>query len=144
MQFLVQLHDLCYAVDNGGAVNSYTGSWTTSPLVEAQGYLSAITCFSDLFCMAGGGFGYGVTYNNGDWTAIKPFPESAEIIGISCASESSCAAINLGNLFIYSDGAWGGAINVDSNTNLNAISCVPNGTLCMLVDGSGYALQYQP
>jgi hypothetical protein len=79
-----------------------------------------------------------------NWSAATSLPAGSTSSAVSCASESTCVAVeHQGDAFDTSDPAaatpaWT-AVPVDTGQSLNAVSCAPGGP-CVAVDGRGDAV----
>ena len=80
------------------------------------------------------------TYDGFGWSGPTDIDGTATagnfLWGLSCASSSFCAAVDLnGNAFIYNGSSWSDPTNIDGTNQLNDVSC-PTETFCVAVDGT--------
>ena len=100
----------CVAADyNFGAVYTYTGSWSGPNNIDSHSFpsLLAVSCASQSFCVAVDPYGNALTYNGASWSTNQIVPSSGTagnlvLSAVSCPSSTFCAAVNLGNVLMYS------------------------------------------
>jgi hypothetical protein len=146
---------LCVAVGDDGdvatSVNPGGDSWlaAANPASGADtDNLESVSCPTATFCIAVDADGGAIyTQNPGSgasWTHIT-IDSGADLVGVSCASSSLCAAVDsTGRLFLSTtptSGAWPHQ-TIDSGGSLAAVSCASSGP-CVAVgkdsDGDGAA-----
>lgn len=83
--------------------------WSTgTTLVSGNGGLTAISCVSATFCVAGDRTGGVSTYNGTVWSAPSIVDGQNPIAAISCPSTTFCVATDqVGNYLIWNNGFWG-------------------------------------
>jgi RHS repeat-associated protein len=148
----------CVAVgqQSGQAViEKSSAGWVISSSPPTSGFLDAVTCVSDSFCIAAGANGASQTlienWNGTSWTvASSPSKGTySHLNGLSCTSTSNCFAVGA-----YSYGSccnatliesWNGSMwsivaspNVTSDTSLSGVSCVTP-TFCVSAGSYIYA-----
>lgn len=130
----------CMAVDSSGADYIYGyGIWTEHS-ADGDNQIMAVACPADNWCMAIDVYGTAITYNGSSWSTTSGVIPGGYGLDISCASESSCAAVGWDGYADYYNGSWGTAEQVDS-TSLNRISC-PVAGLCYALDNDGRVVAY--
>jgi hypothetical protein len=86
-----------------------------------------------------------LSYNGTSWSAPTTIESGfADLTGVSCATSSSCFAIDdNGNAIGYSGGTWESPTTLNYGSQLYSVSCA-TATFCAAVDDIGYAYLYQP
>lgn len=140
----------CVAVDNTGNVLNLTvasnGAVTASKQnVDGSTSLTAVTCTGSFTCTAVDSSGnvFASTNAGGSWS--REYQLGKALTSVSCASSSLCATVDTAGrvtAFNPNSGAKGSSSytqSVDGGSTLNAVSCVPGTTDCVLGDGNGNA-----
>ncbi len=147
---------VCVAVGIGGTgaylPDSYAGGWTSSGMIsiESSGNpLSAVSCATTEFCVAGDGSGY-ADIMKATWSTT-PFnigTYAQAYTAVSCPSTTMCLAGDTsGQYSVYSftgSPSWTAPIPVSSivdGDTIDSISC-PTISFCMAVNASGLAMTY--
>jgi hypothetical protein len=129
---------LCAATDGKGEpVEQIKGKWYIRP-VHTYGGLSSVSCApSALFCIAVGGGGGALEFNNYSWT---PITVGEGVSWISCVSTAFCAAVDYGgHVVIDQGGNWGTPALIDQGGSITSISCAST-KFCAAVDKQGQAM----
>lgn len=139
----------CVGVDNEGRAFTLDGrTWSVPARVSPTG-LTAISCTADGACTATDGRDGSVrSFDGSSWsdpTLIDP--PTGQVVGVSCASATSCQAVNAGGAAAAYDGsAWSnpvivnpadaGVSEIDTSGGLVSVSCAPDGTCAAGGDAS--------
>jgi hypothetical protein len=153
------------SVDNAftAVADEWRGSpWEEMSLQDPSGVdLFSVSCPTVGFCMAVGRTAFqgdesspvAERWQNGVWTAEQPPPSPdggyANLLGVSCASESACIAVGMqqdGSSTTpfaeqWSSGSWTVTPMPEEGLELDAVSCV-SATWCWAVGGANQG-QYQ-
>ncbi|MHB1770660.1 MAG: Ig domain-containing protein, partial [Acidimicrobiales bacterium] len=112
--------------------------------------LTAVSCVSRTFCVAGGGTGSAsgggqvVVYDGTRWSTARTVDPNEDLTSISCTSASFCIAVDGSGSFLLFNGlTWSPAEKVDSSP-LTTVSCTPVGSraFCAAFDDVGNALSF--
>ena len=132
-------------------------TWTVLTGAEMAGYasgdyLSAVSCVSATFCVAGGTIGnrndFGnliETDNNGGWGSAKisegdSIGAAGGVTAVVCGSTVSCLEAGPGGyVFSYAQGQWSPPADVDGGSAITGLTC-PTASTCLAVDTSGGVL----
>lgn len=132
----------CVAVDSSGnvvnlAIASNGGATAAIHNIAGTSSLTAVTCTTGSTCVAVDNAGdVFISTNNGEtWT--KQYSFSAKLTSISCASQSLCVTADASGNTTAFDPSFTQA--VDAGNSLNAVSCVPGTTTCVMSDSKGNA-----
>jgi hypothetical protein len=136
--------------------NAASFKWNKAVRVETvkDGGLSAVSCVSLQFCIAGDQAGNVLTTTkpmSGSWSSTAKVDSAGPITGISCPTTSFCAAVDQVGAFVYSTQptkgakAWSRPVRIDSANSvgggyagLSDISC-PSAKLCIAIDNGAKA-----
>jgi YD repeat-containing protein len=132
----------CVAVDGAGDVLSLaiggTGVATaTKQDVDGTTKLTAVSCVAGSTCAAVDASGNVFVSANAGETWKKEFSPGVDLTSVSCASSSLCVATDTAGKVTSFDPTL--TQSVDGASSLNAISCVPSSTTCVVSDASGNA-----
>jgi YD repeat-containing protein len=132
----------CVAVDGAGNVIdlAISGSAATAFKHDIDGTndLTAVTCTGSSTCVTVDNQGNVFVSTNGGESWVKELALSDKLTGVSCASASLCVAVDTtGSVTAFYPGY---TQSVDSGSSLNAVSCVPGTTTCVVSDSAGKAL----
>ncbi len=136
----------CMAVDGGGQVLNLTiaaggeASVKKTTLTEAS-ELNVITCTGST-CVAGDSQGAIFTSYNSGSSWIKRYGSGEKLTSVSCISVWLCGAVNnAGEVVTFNpqEEAPNQTQMIDSGNSLNAGSCVPSTTSCVVTDSKGNA-----
>lgn len=114
-------------------------SWGSPAVVDGfSGYLSAVSCPTATFCVAGDGYGQALTFDGQNWSAPRPVATGAGFTSISCPTTTFCAGVDsTGRAFTFDGMQWSAPAAVDSpDVRLTSVSCT-SATFCAAVDTSG-------
>lgn len=136
----------CLAVDGGTEVLKLTiaagGEASVSKAaLTGAGELNAITC-TGATCVAGDGQGALFTSYDSGSSWGKRYGAGDELTSVSCVSEWLCGAVNdAGDVVTFNpqEAAPHRTQMIDSGNGLNAASCVPGTTSCVVTDSEGNA-----
>ena len=137
----------CMAVDGSGSVLNLTiaagGEATVSKkAITGASELNAISCTGST-CVVGDGKGtVFVSYNSGS-TWAQRLASGDKLSSISCVSAYLCGGVNVaGDVLTFNpqEAAPSQTQTIDSGNSLNAASCVPGTTSCVVTDSAGKAL----
>lgn len=129
---------LCAATDGKGEpVELIKDKWYIRPY-HTYGGLNSVSCAPNaLFCIAVGGGGGALEFNNYSW---KPITVGQGVSWLSCVSKSFCAAVDYGGHAVFQlGGRWGTPQLIDRGGALTSISCSST-RFCVAVDKSGRAV----
>jgi YD repeat-containing protein len=139
----------CVAVDNTGNVLNLTvasnGAVTASKQdIDGSTSLTAVTCMGASTCAAVDGSGNVFVSTNAGASWSREYQLSNHLTSVSCASSSLCATVDTAGrvtAFNPTSATKGSSYtqSVDGGSTLNAVSCVPGTTDCVLGDGKGNA-----
>jgi Zn-dependent metalloprotease len=136
----------CIAVDGAGniidlAINSSDEATATKHDVDASNDLTAVTCTEEATCVAVDNSGNILVSGSAGQSWSKEHALGKELTSVACPSGALCVAADKeGNVTAFTPL---GVISpsdtqtVDSGNSLNAISCVPNATDCVVSDSTG-------
>ena len=132
----------CVAVDGAGNVINLviSGSIATATKHDIDGTndLTAVTCTGSSTCVTVDNQGNVFVSTNHGETWTKELALGDKLTSVSCSSASLCvAADTTGNVTAFYPNA---TQSVDSGNSLNALSCVPGTTDCVVTDSAGKAL----
>jgi hypothetical protein len=129
---------LCAATDGKGEpVEQIKGKWYIRP-IHTYGGLNSVSCAPNaLFCIAVGGGGGSLEFNNYSWTPINV---GEGVSWASCVSSAFCAAVDFGGHVVFDQhGKWGVPQTIDPGGSLTSISCAST-RFCAAVDKRGRAM----
>jgi hypothetical protein len=129
---------LCAATDGKGEpVEQLKGKWYIRP-VHTYGGLNSVSCVPNaLFCIAVGGGGGALKFDNYSWT---PITVGQGVSWVTCVSKSFCAAVDYGGHVVFDRGGnWGAPALIDRGGSLTSISCSST-QFCAAVDKRGRAV----
>ena len=129
---------LCAATDGKGEpVELIKNKWYIRPY-HTYGGLNSVSCAPNaLFCIAVGGGGGALEFNNYSW---KPINVGQGVSWISCAAKTFCAAVDLGGHAVFQTGGrWGTPQLIDRGGALTSVSCSST-RFCAAVDKQGRAV----
>jgi len=129
----------CVAVGHDDAVSYAKGHWSAPiPLGTdgtINGGLTAVSCTSTEFCMAGSGAGDTFTFDGTSWSALGTLSPTG-LSQISCATPTFCGALDInGASYFYNGSQWSSAVTIPAASQSQWISCPVHGT-CVAVDGT--------
>jgi tripartite motif-containing protein 71 len=132
----------CVAVDGVGNVIklAISGSTATASKDDIDGTndLTAVTCTGSSTCVTVDNQGYVFVSTNGGESWTKELALGDKLTSVSCSSASLCVAVDTtGNVTAFYPNA---TQSIDSGNSLNAVSCVPGTTDCVVSDSAGKAL----
>jgi hypothetical protein len=130
----------CVAAGNTQVAEYHGGSWTKPVKLDFHrgrfSGLSAVTCASESFCLAGDGVGGLYTFNGSRWTGPVRV-DMAGIADLSCPTSSFCAAADQsGDVLLWNGRAWSKPATLPGGPQVFHLACVA-GPFCMAVDGAG-------
>lgn len=138
----------CVAVDTTGNVVNLkieaSGAATASRQdIDGATSLTAVACTGAVCAAVDQQGNVFVSVNSGE-TWSEEYHVSGALTGVSCASASLCAAVDTsGRVSAFNPrSAKAGSSytqSVDGGSSLNAVSCVPGSTDCVISDGKGNA-----
>jgi hypothetical protein len=137
----------CMAVDGSASVLNLTiaagGEATVSKkAITGASELNAITCTGST-CLLGDGKGaVFASYNSGSTWATR-LGSGDKLSSLSCSSAWLCGGVNVaGDVVTFNPqpAAPSQTQTIDSGNSLNAASCVPGTTSCVVTDSAGKAL----
>lgn len=129
---------LCAATDGKGEpVELIKNKWYIRPY-HTYGGLDSVSCAPNaLFCIAVGGGGGALEFNNYSW---KPITVGQGVSWLSCVSRTFCAAVDYGGHVVFQlRGRWGTPQLIDRGGSLTSISCSST-RFCAAVDKIGRAV----
>jgi YD repeat-containing protein len=132
----------CVAVDGAGNVINLAISGSTATAtkhdIDGTNDLTAITCTGSSTCVTVDNQGNVFVSTNGGESWTKELALSDKLTSVSCASVSLCVtADTTGKVTAFYPNA---TQSIDSGNSLNAVSCVPGTTDCVISDSAGKAL----
>jgi Zn-dependent metalloprotease len=138
----------CIAVDGSGnvidlAING-SGEATAKKLdVDASNDLTAVTCTEAVTCVAVDSTGTVLVSSNSGLTWSNEHALGKDLTSVACPSSGLCAVADTeGNVTAFSPlavSSLSATKTVDSSNSLNAVSCVPGVTDCVVSDSKGNA-----
>jgi YD repeat-containing protein len=131
----------CVAVDGAGNVINLAISGSTATAtkhdIDGTNDLTAITCTGSSTCVTVDNQGNVFVSTNGGESWTKELTLGDKLTSVSCASASLCVtADTTGNVTAFYPNA---TQSVDSGNSVNAVSCLPGTTDCVLSDSKGNA-----
>ena len=132
----------CVAVDGAGNVINLAISGSTATAskhdIDGTNDLTAVTCTGSSTCVTVDNQGNVFVSTNGGESWTKELALGDKLTSVSCASSSLCVTVDTtGNVTAFYPSS---TQSVDSGNSLNAVSCVPGTTDCVLSDSAGKAL----
>jgi len=129
----------CVAGDAKGKVWEYTGSWSsTSATLVSSMPVASLSCVSSSFCAAGTTAKVAL-YTGGSWStgwSLSSSLDSGKTFYVSCASSSSCLAVDsAGKTDVY-NGSWGTLSGAIDTNGFTSVSC-PAALYCQATDTVG-------
>jgi hypothetical protein len=89
----------CVAVDLSGHAYTYNGAkWISVAKISPLG-LDAVSCGATYFCVASDLFGGAYIYNGSKWLKSTVSSGQGALRGLSCASASSCVAVDASHAY---------------------------------------------
>lgn len=131
---------LCAATDGKGEpVEQIKGKWYIRP-IHTYGGLNSVSCAPDaLYCIAVGGGGGALEFNNYAW---KPIVVGEGVSWVSCVSSAFCVAVDFGgHAVVDTGGRWGTPQLADRGGSLTSVSCAST-KFCAAVDKKGRAVMF--
>ncbi len=139
----------CVAVDNTGNVLNLTvagnGAVTASKQdIDGTTSLMAVACAGASTCTAVDSSGNVFASTNAGAGWSEEYQLGKDLTSVSCSSSSLCATVDTAGrvtAFNPTSGTKGSSYtqSIDTGSSLNAVSCVPGTTDCVLGDGKGNA-----
>ncbi len=129
----------CVAVDGAGnvinlAIGSGGAATATKHNIDSTNSLNAITCTGTTCATVDSAGNIFVSTNAGEtWT--RQYQPGGKLTSVSCASSSLCATVDAtGNVTSFNPSA---SQSVDPGNGINAVSCIPATTDCVVSDSAG-------
>lgn len=130
---------VCSAITvEGHPLNLIKGKWYPPTQNFAYGGLTSVSCAPHaLFCVAVGGGGDGLRFENYHWFQAWIGGGS---LAVACPLSSFCVAVDYGgHALIRTGGKWSAPQLIDPRASLTAVSCA-SPSFCVAVDNRGHAL----
>ncbi|MGN6373586.1 MAG: virginiamycin B lyase family protein, partial [Solirubrobacteraceae bacterium] len=139
----------CVAVDGAGNVLNLTiatnGTATASKQdIDGTTSLTAVTCTGASTCVTVDAAGNVFVSTDAGKTWSKEYQLGKDLTSVSCATSSLCATVDTAGRVTAlnpTSGTKGTSYtqSLDAGSSLNAVSCVPSTTDCVISDGNGNA-----
>jgi YD repeat-containing protein len=130
----------CVAVDGTGNLLNLkaesNGSVTASKHdIDGANDLTAVTCTGSSTCAAVDSQGNVFTSTNGGETWARQYVLGGKLTSVSCASSTLCVTVDTTGYVTAFGVSF--AQPIDSGNSLNAVSCIPGTTDCVVSDSKG-------
>jgi hypothetical protein len=133
----------CLAADATGNAWTFDGTtWSaTGSVSTGDESVTALSCVSPTFCMAGVGAQESV-FNGSTWSAPLLVASDDDIESVSCPSDTFCMAVTKsGTAYRYTSSGWDSGYAFDTPYQAVSVSCA-SAAFCVAVGVAGQAVIY--
>ena len=117
----------------GTAFNSLQPKWTSSA-VSPGNSMTAISCATTAWCLAGDSAGNVFLYNGTSWAKQTLPGTPGAISSIGCVGNNKCVVSSANGIYDVYQGTW--VKQNISTTGSSIISCVTNSSWCIITNGT--------